>query len=249
MQNWLKSLSIKILILSRSRYNSISTVRIVPDFIEILVPESQKKLYETRVKNPIITIPDDVKGLGRVRNWVLDNFPEETIIMLDDDITHCYCFTGKLTREIKDKEAVVEILVNDAIMAKDLGTNVFGYNQTDIRKYRGQEPFRLNSWVGGVIGVIGRDQRFRDDPFKVDVDFCLQTLMNRRVVWCDDRFGFAQFRDTNVGGNAEFRTEKAFENSMKTLKEKWGNYISFSDRHKGQVRTSIHVPRKQSIRL
>ena len=68
MQNWLKSLSIKILILSRSRYNSISTVRIVPDFIEILVPESQKKLYEARVKNPIITIPDDVKGLGRVRN-------------------------------------------------------------------------------------------------------------------------------------------------------------------------------------
>ena len=208
MQSWLKSLGIRILILSRSRYDHITTTRIVPEFVEILVPESQKKLYEAKVKNPILTIPDAVKGLGKVRNWVLDNFDDETIIMLDDDLVKCYCFTGKLTREIRDPEAVVEILANAAIMAKDLGTNCFGFNQTDIRKYKGQDPFNLCTWVGGVIGVIGREQRFRNDMFKVDVDFCLQTLMKRRVIWCDTRFGFSQKRDNNRGGNLALRSKQ-----------------------------------------
>ena len=249
MQNWLKSLDIRILILSRSKYETITTHKILPEFIEILVPESQKSLYEARVSNPIITIPDDVKGLGMVRNWVLDNFQEETVIMVDDDIIKCYCFTGKLTREIKDRQAVLEILVNAAIMAKDLGTNCFGFNQTDIRKYKGQDPFNLCTWVGGVIGVIGREQRFRNDKFKVDVDFCLQTLMNKRVIWCDTRFGFSQKRDNNRGGNSEFRTSEAYDRSIESLKAKWGDYIKIKRDNGSQVRTTINVKRKQSISL
>lgn len=202
-----------------------------------------------RIKNPIITIPDSIKGLGRVRNWVLDNFPEETIIMLDDDIVKCYCFTGKLTREIRDPAEVVEVLVNAAVMAKDLGTNCFGFNQTDIRKYKGQEPFNLCTWVGGVIGVIGREQRFRNDMFKVDVDFCLQTLMNRRVVWCDTRFGFSQKRDNNAGGNSEFRSDAAYKRSCESLKEKWGKYINIKWENGSQVKTTINVKRKQVISI
>lgn len=89
----MKDLDVKVLILSRGRYNSIKTVDILPSYIEVLVPESEEQEYRNRIDNPILTVPDSIKGLGYLRNWVLDNFPERTVIMLDDDISKCYELT------------------------------------------------------------------------------------------------------------------------------------------------------------
>lgn len=104
MENLLKELDLKIVILSRSRSNVITTHKLLPSYIEVLVPESQKAQYEAKVPNPIITTPDDVKGLGKLRNWCIDNFKERTIVMLDDDITKCYCLSGYRTNSIKDPD-------------------------------------------------------------------------------------------------------------------------------------------------
>lgn len=244
----MKDLDIKILIISRSRYDSIlgNTCALLPEFIEVLVPVSEKEKYEAAIPNPILTVPDEVEGLGQLRNWILDNFEEETVIMIDDDINKCYCLTGYRTRSIKDPEEVLQIIINAAVMCKDAGLHCFGFSQTDIRKYNGTEPFKLNGWVGCVIGVIGRRYRFRNDKFKVDFDFCLQNILVDRCVWIDGRYTFAQKRDTNLGGNAKFRTEDEYNASLESLLEKWGDALSFR-KHKGQVRLAVKVQRRQKI--
>ena len=246
MKNLLKELDIKIVILSRSRYDDIITTNLLPDFIEVLVPESQKELYQQRISNPVITTPDDIKGLGMLRNWCIDNFKEETIIMLDDDIIRCYSITGKRARKIT-KDELLQVIVNTAVMAKDLGVSVFGFTQTDIRKYNGTQPFNLCTWVGGVIGVIGKSQKFRNDKFKVDIDFCLQSLLNDRIIWCDNRYYFVQRRDNNLGGNAEFRTKQNLEESTKSLKEKWGKYVQITIKSGSQMSIKLNVHRKQDV--
>lgn len=235
-----------MVILSRSRSETINTHRLLPDFIEVLVPESQRDEYAARLKNPIITCPDSVQGLGMLRNWVLDNFREETVVMIDDDIRVCICKTGFRTRNIKDPLEFLQVLTNIAIMAKDAGCHCFGMSQTDIRKYNPTSPFNLNTWVGCVIGVIGRKYRFRDDPFKVDIDFTLQNLLVDRIVWVDDRYYCYQARDNNRGGNAQFRSKEKFEESVRTLLEKWGKYLK-KKMHAGQIGLSIQVKRKQVI--
>lgn len=246
-KNLLKELDIRILILSRSRSNTISTHKFLPDFIEVLVPSSQKEAYESKIKNPIITIPDEIEGLGRVRNWVLRNFDENIIIMIDDDITSCYCLTGKLSRKIEDPYELLQILINTAVMANDLGLHCFGFSQTDIRKYNATEPFKLNSWVGCVIGVIGKDIEFRDDKFKVDIDFCLKCLLVDRIVWIDGRYYFNQNRDNNVGGNSIWRTQEAFEKSTSELCKKWGRFIKTQKSHKMNINLKLNVKRRQRI--
>jgi len=243
----LKDLGIKIIILSRGRSQSITTTKVLPEFIEVLVPESQKSLYEAVVRNPIITTPDDVLGLGKLRNWCIDNFKEETVIMMDDDISRCYSLTGLKSKRL-DKEQTLEVLVNTAIMAKDAGCKCFGFTQTDIRKYNATNPFSLCTWVGGVIGVIGKGRKFRNDKFKVDIDFCLENLLTNRILWCDNRFLFSQKRDSNVGGNSEFRTKDSYKDSTNSLKEKWGKYVIISE-HNSQLRIKLNVQRKQQIQL
>ena len=224
------------------------TARLLPDWIEILVPESQKSDYEANVSNPIITTPDDICGLGMLRNWCLDNFSEETVIMLDDDIQQFYCLTGLKTRRIVGEE-FVQVLINTAVMANDAGARMFGYFQTDIRKYKGYDPFWLCSWIGTIVGVIGRDHRFRNDRFKVDIDFTLQNLLKERIVFMDNRYYACNIKDGNTGGNSEFRTEEAFNKSIETLEKKWGNCIRVTGQYRSQCKISLNFTRKQNLRM
>lgn len=247
MKDLLKRLDVKILILSRSRFNSITTNKLLPNFVEILVPETQKSDYEKAVENPIIAIPDEIKGLGEVRNWVLDHFKERIVIMIDDDIKYVYRLTGAKSERVEDKDEVLDIIVNTAVMADDAGAKVFGFDQRDIRKFNGAEPFSLCGWLGCVIGVIGREHKFRSDKYKVDIDFCMKCLLTDRIIWEDNRYFFSQSRDDNVGGNSEFRTAKDFEKSLNSLQKKWGKYLIVG-MHKNQIRIRTNVQRKQRLK-
>ena len=143
----------------------------------------------------------------------------------------------------------LQILINCYIMADDLGVKCFGFNQSDIRKYNGTEPFSLNSFLGCVIGVIGREHRFRDDKFKVDYDFCLSCMLTDRITFQDSRYYFSQLRDNNTGGNSIFRTQTEFDRSIETLEQKWGKCITVKrDLYNCNVGIRSNVKRKQDIR-
>lgn len=239
-------MGIRLLIISRSRSDTIAdnTARLLPDWVEVLVPESEREAYSKVIANPLLTVPDEVRGLGQLRNWILDNFKEETIVMVDDDISIVYNLSGEKARRIDDPEELVQIIINDAVMAKDTGCKCFGYSQTDIRKYKGHEPFSFSKWVGCVIGVIGRKYRFRNDKFKVDIDFCLQNLLVDRILFVDNRYYFAQKRDTNKGGNSEFRTKEGYDESKQSLIKKWRGYLIPID-HDTQEGLRMKVQRRQ----
>ena len=244
----MKQYDIKLLILSRGRSDAVSTASLLPDWVEMLVPVSEAEEYKKRYANPILTIPDEIMGLGPVRNWVLDNFKENIVIMIDDDIKTMYCISGLHARAITDKEEFVQILINTAVMAEDAGLHCFGYSQTDIRKYNGTEPFKLGGWVGCIIGVIERKFRFRDDKFKVDIDYCLKCMLVDRVIWIDNRYYCIQQRDNNKGGNSAFRTQEEYQKSLNSLLEKWKGWLTTSE-NRSQVSIKTHIKRKQEIKL
>ena len=246
-KDYLKKYDIKVVILSRGRYNTITTHKLLPSYIEVVVPDDEIDLYKEVLENPLIPIPHELEGLGAVRNWCLKNFEEETIIMIDDDIVNCYYLADLKARRIDDGQELLQILINTAVMAKDMGVHCFGYSQTDIRKFNGTEPFKLNSWVGCVVGVIGRKYEFRNDKFKVDIDFCLQNLLVDRRLFIDNRYYFIQKRDCNVGGNSKYRTQEAFNKSVESLKEKWGDYVKVSKRHESNIQIKLNVKRRQSV--
>lgn len=104
-RDYLKKLGIRIVILSRSRWKSIQddTLKLLPDWIEIIVPVSEEEEYARVCDNPLILVPDEIEGLGPLRNWVLDNIEEETVIMFDDDVTTCYNLSGPKSKRITDK--------------------------------------------------------------------------------------------------------------------------------------------------
>jgi hypothetical protein len=243
MENcWLTYSDVKFVIISRGRSETITSHKLFP-YATLVCPISEVENYK-HCGLEIKPCGDEIIGLSLLRNWCINNFKEKVVVMIDDDVSMCSRIDNVRYKEIVDTDEIRQLVINTAQNAMDIGTNVFGFAQrNDVRIYNAGEPFILKGWVGGVIGVIGKDDLFIDNKFKVDIDFCLESLLHRRVIWKDNRIAFTQIRDTNVGGNSSFRTEEEVEQEKIKLKKKWGKYIEFKDNKSGSA-CNIKVKRR-----
>lgn len=199
----------------------------------ICVPESQADEYR-KFHPAIIPHPNTVYGMGQKRQWILDNFQEDIIFMADDDID-CLIYmggeqghTGGLRTKIKDPDHIWEVILNTAGIARDFGTNLFGFNEIpDIRKFDYINPFSTRDRINGfAMGIIKDGQRF--DPrliVKQDYDFFLMSLYWKRFIWRDDRYGFQAKHYTNKGGLYTHRSTNKEIECIKILQQKFGHVV------------------------
>ncbi len=212
------------------------------------VAESEADDYKN-LPAELLLHPDPVAGIGPLRQWILDNVPDETVVMVDDDVYVLRTTAGHLTRShiIRNPLSIQQILDNTAEMAKGLGTAVFGFDQSggDVRKFHPHDPIRLNSWTGGVIGIIGRDLRY-DTTLKLraDIDYCLKALLKHRVVCIDTRFAFVHKRFKNRGGNDHMRSAERNQLEIERLKDRWGHWLGVEEA-KTTVKLKVRVKRRQ----
>ena len=120
-------------------------------------------------------------------------------------------------------------------------------------KYQRNDPFGVNHWVGGAVGVVRGpdggvpkwDELLR---CKCDIDATLQELMDNRLVWNEARFCFVQERDKNLGGNSLFRTGERIAAEKRYLATKWKAHIRL-ETYKSQDRVAMDAPRRQPVKL
>ena len=102
-------------------------------------------------KENVRVIPDELKGkgMGKIRNFILDNIDDDEIVMLDDDIKYFgyyeKCELSKfLTLEL------LEFFTKAFQMTREMGTVLWGMNlQSDKKFYREYSPFSLSSVILG----------------------------------------------------------------------------------------------------
>ena len=243
----------KVVVLSKGRSNSICTHDLLNNGqFDLVCPASQIANYELAVinANEIVGYPDEISGLGELRNWVLEYYDDEFIVMLDDDIKHFMQLMEMKAEKVTHPDHVHHILEQTAICAYDAGCSLWSINQlADVRKFQHTEPFGLNTWVGTIVGVVGRDQKFTEvNKLKVDADFTLKALKKDRIVWVDQRYSFSCSRDTNKGGNSEYRTQERIDKEIDFLRRKWGVHIRITKK-KEKYGLSLNVKRRQRMKL
>ena len=119
------------------------------------------------------------------------------------------------------------MLENSAWCARGAGARLIGWHQRcDPRLLQRNDPFGVNHWVGGAVGVV-RDEHGGVPKWdellkcKCDIDATLQELMDNRLVWNEARFCFVQERDKNLGGNSLFRSGERIATEKRYFKRKW----------------------------
>ena len=219
----------------------------------LVVPESEKADYADIPLPELVTIPDEITGVSAVRNWIVDRFDEDALVMLDDDITACVCMVSLRCRKLSPDETLA-MITNAAWCARGAEARLFGWHQrSDPRLLQRNDPFGVNHWVGGAVGIV-RDENGNAPKWdellkcKCDIDATLQELLDTRLVWNEARFCFVQARDKNLGGNSLFRTSDRITTEKRHLKRKWKAHIRFEN-YKSQERVAIHAPRRQSLNL
>lgn len=216
---------------SAGRAGSVITTKLFRN-AALCVPECEASAYRKHHDN-VVAHPDTVYGMGQKRQWILDNFDDEIIFMADDDI-ETLTFMGNADAgggyysDIKDPDHVWEVLLNTATIARDIGTNLFGFSEIrDLRKFDYIHPFSTRERVNGfAMGIIRDGQRF--DPrlvVKQDYDFYLMTLFWKRFVWRDDRYAFLAKHYTNKGGLASHRSIGKEVECVKILQQKFGKNV------------------------
>lgn len=224
------------------------TGRFFPD-ATFCVAEEERDDYRPLARasaRPLLLHPDAVTGVGPVRQWILDHVPSRVVFMVPDDIVGAYGLTGTFANHL-EPSSIVPLLRNTAECAAAAGAELCGFNQAwDVRKFTPLQPFMLNGWVDGPMGVMSRALRF-DPRLKLhpDIDFALQHLQKFRIVWQDNRYAFAHDRWKQAGGNATNRTKAAHDAEFAYLRRKWQGHLSMRWA-KGTFISKIFVERRQS---
>ena len=240
----------RVVIPSRKRVEACRHVLGLFPGATVVVREDEIEAY-SGLGAELLAHPLTVQGIAPLKNWILDAILDETVFIVDDDISMLKAMPGRATKSapIRDPRAIRQIVENAEQMAKALGTGVFGFNQNggDVRKFRNQDPFAVSGWVGGAMGIIGRELRF--DPtllMRADIDFCLQAQLKYRCIFADGRFAFVEQRFNNTGGNSHMRSEERNRRELAYLRQKWGKWLSIKP-GKGVVRLVVNVKRRQNL--
>ncbi|HWP59508.1 MAG TPA: hypothetical protein VNL14_16570 [Candidatus Acidoferrales bacterium] len=239
-----------VVIPSRRRVESCAqTVKLFKNPVVCVAEEELGDYKDIGAK--IVPHPNDIFGLGRLRQWILDHFNERVIVQCNDDVRSLYCVVGFRPRRIVDPHAIERILLNSANICEELGISCFSFNpfQDDVRKFRPHKPFQLTRLEGALLGIL--DRKIRYDPEVTqfdDVDLSLQALLKERIVWQDSRFAAEHNFITKAGGNTVSRSVENTQREFKHLKQKWGQYIGIGYQ-KRVVSLKVRVSRQQDLEL
>lgn len=211
----------------------------------MLVPEGQIEDYARKVpRERLLPLPAGVSGLPDTRNWIIDNVPGRVVCIFDDDFVACNTTIYRVHTQIP-YSLVDDMILATAQAAMDAGVGAFGWTQNaaDASMYNPTRPFALVGLLGGAIGVIDReikwDTRLRA---RCDCDWTIQHLAKHRIVWIENRYGFQQIRNDNVGGNARERTSEQIMRDIELTRRKWPGCVKMLERPSG-ICMSLNVSR------
>lgn len=231
---------------SYKRPNGVITQERYPEVVYV-VRESDADEYINN-GHKCWVVPDSAQGnVCRIRNYILDNAPEEKIVLMDDDISGIGKWERQTERILNDDE-FYQFCEIGFIMAEDIGVKYWGMNLLmDKGAYREYTPFSLKSVILGPFQAFNNlDLRYDENlPLKEDYDLSLQVLNKYRKTLRFNAYHYIAKQHTNLGGCADYRTREREKEQMDLLIKKWGSdIVKIDEKSNGDINPIIKVPIK-----
>lgn len=195
--------------------------------VTYVVRESEAEDYK-KVHDNLWIVPDSAQGnIARIRNYILDNAPEDNIILMDDDIKYFGRFNGNKHKKL-DSGEVTDMIMEGIQLADDLDIKLWGLNLLqDKGAYREYTPFGTCQMVlGPFCGHRNNDIRYDERIYlKEDYDMSLQVLNKYRKTLRMNMYHYVCDQATLKGGCAESRNVQREMEHIEMLQKKWGTKI------------------------
>lgn len=238
----------QVFIISFKRAGAVTSDQVFRN-AKIVIPESQLEDYQKyEYKNgcELLPIPDKNDGnIVRKRNYILDNF-SGNILIVDDD----YEYIGRITDRKQsrlDLDRVDALLRNGFQMCRDLGTVMWGINvQSDPKFYKETSPFSMLSPVLGPFQAFCNcDLRYDERVYlKEDYDMSLQVLQKYHKILRFNMYYYMVNHFNLPGGVVSYRTKQKEIDQIDLMIKKWGKSVVKSNLAKNDLNPIIKVPLK-----
>lgn len=211
---------------SKSRPGAVKSQTIIPT-AAVFVPRLEADAYERLGTKNVMPVPDDVRGITRTRNWILDwaaDRGERRVVFIDDDVkaqgwVELQTLRGK-HRKLKEPDWLTE-WAKLFDVAADLKHRIWGVATTsEIRAVYPYKPFIWQTYVTASCMGMFTDAGLRFDesfPVKEDYELCLRCLKEdggivgaRYLYWENSHW-------TDEGGCRDYRTAEMEEDAIKRL--------------------------------
>lgn len=222
----------EIAIPSKGRAGKVPSLKVCPDAV-LYVPAFEEEAYRrAHPDTSIVPVPDDVRGITKTRNFILDHTPHNWVVMVDDDVRRVgWVQLGD--RRIIDSVAPVRDVHGEFLRLFDL-TEQFGYRiwgvatQGAPRSVYPYRPFLFQSYVTASCMGIRNDTGIRFDesfPVKEDYEIGLRCIKEDGGILAARYWFWENSHWVDEGGCKDYRTGEMELKCIERLIEKYGSFI------------------------
>lgn len=228
---WFSMKTLGIYVPSYKRPNEIITDKILNNCTYV-VRQSEYDEYVKAGVRKVIGVEDElINSMSKVRQWILDNSPEDIIVQIDDDITQ---FMHRLDEnvEITDKDILDDEFVRIAQLLSDLRIGYAGLTVTS-KPWNYTQEFSFKGLIGGVYWYNKECFKAKNDhkaDVKEDVDKVLQELLYNRIILMPRYLAMVAKVDTNEGGDNINKNSRLIKECNAYMKIKWGKHYHFDEK-------------------
>ena len=195
--------------------------------IKLVVQSHEKDMYE-HWGVPMFVLPEEIRTLPATRQWMLDNFETDKLIIIDDDFT----FFTREDGSVKLRHTTPEELVE---MINQLHRDLDEYAAVGISMRQGnnrvEQDYKENGAINGLLGIrvdiINNEGiRFDINPAMEDkhVILGLLTKGHKNKVWF--KWCYNQPASNTAGGCSTYRTAEVQKRAAELLREHYPNFVT-----------------------
>lgn len=213
----------KVCIPSKGRAGACASLKILPSAY-VFVPASEGAAYRRFYQN-VIDVPIEIRGITATRNFILNHFPGEYIVMIDDDVKAAGFIDMGSRKGVQIKIGDESVWEGEFkkwfAMCDAMGYKIWGLKTESARRstypYR---PFLTKTYVTASCMGIVNDGKYRfDEDFKVkeDYEICLRHIKNEGGILGVRYMHWENEHWEKAGGCKAYRTVEMERDAIKRL--------------------------------
>ena len=218
---------------SKGRAGKTTTDKIFKNTATFFVPKSEYHQYKDLVKN-VVSIPNNIQGITKTRNWILNYTDETRVVMIDDDIKKL----GYVKRNernvnhisLKNEDFWIDEFTKYFELTEQLDYKIWGVTTDDsTRSAYSYKPIMFKTYaLGSIMGIVNDKEYMFDEEFKVkeDYELCLRHIKEKGGILGIKYLYWANHHYKEDGGCKDYRTVKMEKECIKKLIDKYPGMIA-----------------------
>ncbi len=226
----------KIICPSKGRAHNVRTLSLIPS-LELVVPFGEGEAYKKNYPDTVVyETPKHIKGITPTRQWILDEFKDHNIFMIDDDVVSVrknYHFgEGEMT--ISCQETIYEIIRESFSICQEIGSRIFSFSKIrNPLEYNSFSPIVHTGYMNASFCGFVKDHGLSYDLSMSEGEdhyiSCL-AVYKYRYSMIDNRYSFVTDGNfTALGGCNDYRTRESMIKNTLYLRKLFGEAILYKE--------------------